>query len=260
MKGKKNESEIIEHEPVTIDHQSQTIHPLAIQQQQHHMELMKIAVQADGGIEKMEKLMDLQERWEQGVARKSFNAAMSKFQSMLPVIEKKGEVDYTSAKGRTHYSYAKLEDIAQAIQPALKETGLSYRFKQNQENGQITVKCIITHVDGHADTSELSSHPDTSGNKDHLKAIASAVQYLRRYTLTGILGIVVGGEDNEAAEVVESPHGEYYDDEAFSKNIPKWRGLIEGGKKSPGDIINMLNGKGHQLTDDQLNQISNGVA
>ena len=93
--------------------------------QDQYFGLIQIAVEKGVDIVQLEKLMDLQERAEANQARRYFNIAMSKFQSLLPVIEKNGVVDYTTAKGRTYYEYAKLEDIALAIRPALKETGLS---------------------------------------------------------------------------------------------------------------------------------------
>lgn len=233
----KNENAVVEPE-------AQQIHPLAVQQKQH-MELMKMAVQAEGGLEKMGQLMELQERWEQNNARKAFNAAMSRFQSMLPIIEKRGVVDYTTAKGRTFYQYAKLEDIAKAIQPALKETGLSYRFKQIQEGGIINVSCLVTHKDGHSDMTGMSSTPDVSGGKDQLKSIASAVSYLRRYTLTGILGIVVGGEDDDGG--TESGDQEQpvncYPDEEFEKNFPRWSKMITDGSKTVDDLHAFLTKK-----------------
>jgi len=241
--------------PVVIEHESQQVQPLAVQQQHHHMELMKIAVQAEGGIEKMEKIMALQERWEQGIAKKAFNAAMSRFQSILPIIEKKGVVDFTSAKGRTYYQYAKLEDIAQAIQPALKETGLSYRFKQVQESGLIKVSCIVTHKDGHSDSTEISSTPDTSGGKDALKSIASTVSYLRRYTLTGILGIVVGGEDDDGGPVSEEVASNCYPDEEFDKNFPRWSKMILDGKKTVDELHAFLTKKKVIISQEQYEKL-----
>ena len=171
---------------------------------QPNMRLIEIAVEKGADITQLEKLMDLQERYEANQAKKDFNEAMSKFQSLLPTIEKSGIVDYTTNKGRTYYDYAKLEDIAKAIRPALKETGLSYRFSQSQNQGWITVTCIVTHAGGHSETSELTSQPDISGGKDPLKAIASAISYLRRYTLTGSLSIVVGGEDDDGGNHEEA--------------------------------------------------------
>jgi hypothetical protein len=198
----------MDNEIVTIDKEHESL-PVVVEP---HMRLIEIAISKGADIVQIEKLMDLQERYEAGKAKKQFNSAMSTFQSLLPVIGKSGTVDYTSNKGRTFYEYAKIEDIAKAIRPALKESELSYRFTQSQNQSWITVCCIVTHSSGHSELSELTSQPDVSGGKDPLKAIASTISYLRRYTLTGNLGIVVGGEDNDggnnqqsAAPIMENP-------------------------------------------------------
>ena len=225
---------------------------------QPHMRLIEIAVNNGADITQLEKLMDLQERYEANQAKKEFNAAMSQFQAMLPVIEKLGIVDYTTSKGRTFYQYAKIEDIAKAIQPALKETGLSYRFTQSQDNGIITVRCIVTHKSGHSEYSELVSSPDISGGKDQLKSIASAISYLRRYTLTGILGIVVGGEDDDGgtSEPVSSdqPINCYPDDE-FNKNFPAWSKKITDGKHTVDSLHQFLTKKNIILSQDQYSKL-----
>ena len=230
-----------------------------ISQQDHYMQMMDFAIKSENGLEKMGQLMVLQERFEANQARKDFNLAMSKFQSLLPVIEKTGKVDYTSSKGRTFYDYAKLEDIAKSIRPALSETGLSYRHTQSQTNNIITVTCIVTHSSGHSEISALSSTPDISGGKDQLKAIASAISYLRRYTLTGILGIVVGGEDDESfggEPVVENKTQDApIPDAEFEKNFPTWADKITSGKKTAAQMVDYLNKKGVLFNQDQINKI-----
>lgn len=240
----------------------ETIHPLAVQQEQY-MGLIQMAVEKGADITQLEKLMDLQERYEANQAKKDFNFSMSMFQSLLPVIEKNGVVDYTTAKGRTYYEYAKLEDIAHAIKPALKASQLSYRFTQKQSDGLIKVICIVTHSSGHSETSELTSQADFSGGKDQLKAIASALSYLRRYTLTGSLGIVVGGEDDDGANASEDTPTESapkekvsneYSQDDFDKNYPKWMKLIETNKKTADQIIAMVSTKA-TLTEDQIKTI-----
>ena len=247
-----------EGELVVEDNQGASLPVMA----QPHMRLIEIALEKGTDITQLEKLMDLQERYEANQARKEFAAAMSKFQSMLPVIEKNGVVDYTSAKGRTCYDYAKIEDIAHAIKPALKETGLSYRFTQTQNQGWITVTCIITHSSGHSEISELTSQPDISGGKDPLKAIASANSYLRRYTLTGNLGIVAGGEDDDAGAagpgdfIDGEPQGDCYPDEDFNNHFPNWEKAILSGKKTPDQIIANGNNQGITFSQDQLNKIN----
>jgi hypothetical protein len=227
---------------------------------QPHMRLIEMAINNGADISQLEKLMDLQERYEANQAKKEFNAAMSVFQTMLPVIEKLGVVDYTTTKGRTYYSYAKLEDIAKAIQPALKATGLSYRFTQGQDGGGITVRCIVTHKEGHSEYSELVSNPDISGGKDQLKSIASAISYLRRYTLTGILGIVVGGEDDDGGSVQDSGQGQQgevncYPDEEFNKNYPVWSKKIIDKKHTVDSLHQFLTNKKIILSQDQYEKL-----
>lgn len=163
------------------------------------MQLVSLAVEQGADIEKLSKLMDLQERWEKNQAKKAFDEAMSEFQARMPVVPKRGNVDYTSerTKQRTAYDFGRMEDAAKLAAPILKDVGLSYRWIQSQENGQIKVTFILTHKLGHCETNSFSGSPDTSGNKDQLKAAASTVSYLRRYTMTGGLGIVFSGEDDE---------------------------------------------------------------
>jgi len=221
---------------------------------QPHMRLIEIAVSNGADITQLEKLMNLQERYEANQAKKEFNAAMSKFQAMLPVIEKSGIVDYTTNKGRTYYDYAKIEDIAKAIRPALKETGLSYRFNQSQNQGWITVACIVTHASGHSETSELTSQPDMSGGKDALKATASAITYLRRYTLTGVLGIIVGGEDDDGGNHEEAESA-CYSDEEFQKNFPAWSKKIIDGKHTVDSLHQFLTKKNVILSQDQYSKL-----
>lgn len=158
------------------------------------MQLVSMAVEQGADIDKLSKLMDLQERWESGQAKKAFNEAMNEFQSRMPVVPKRGNVNYK----QTNYDFGRMEDAAKLAAPILKDVGLSYRWKQEQKNGLITVIFIITHKLGHSEENSLEGAPDVSGGKDQMKALASACSYLRRYTMTGGLGIVFSGEDDES--------------------------------------------------------------
>lgn len=225
---------------------------------QPHMRLIEIAVERGADIHQLEKLMDLQERYEANQAKKAFDIAMSEFQSVLPVIEKKGTVDFESAKGRTYYKYAKIDDIATAIQPALKASGLSYRFKQTQDQTVVTVTCIIAHKGGHQEESTLESVRDTSGGKDALKGLASTLTYLRRYALCGALGIVAGDEDLDGEPTEPEVQKLCYPDEEFKKNFPIWAKSIASGKKTPEQMLAFLQSKNviiSQAQYDQLQQV-----
>jgi hypothetical protein len=46
----------------------------------------------------------------------------------------------------------------------------------------------------------MSAPADKSGGKNDIQAMASTVTYLRRYTLTGALGITTGNDDNDGGK------------------------------------------------------------
>lgn len=154
------------------------------------MALLSQAV-ANGNIELAEKLMGLQERWEANQARKAFDNAMAIAKSNMPVILK--EQEKTGAGGT--YKYEDLAGIARAIDPILAAQGLSYRFR-TESNGIVKVTCIISHRDGHSEENSLSSQPDTSGSKNAIQAIGSAVTYLQRYSLKAALGLAASKDDD----------------------------------------------------------------
>jgi len=243
----------------------ETIHPLAVQQEQC-MGLIQMAVEKGADINQLEKLMDLQDRFEAKNARRSFFEALSIFQSSIPTIKKTGLASFkTKNGGKTEYTYAKLEDIARVIRPSLKETGLSYRYEQSSDKSLMTVTCIVTHKEGHQERTSMSGYADSSGSKNQIQQIASTISYLRRYTLTGALGITVGDEDDDGGifyepetnviekDAVEVVINEYSQDD-FDKNYPKWIKLIETKKKTADQIISMVSTKA-TLTEDQIKTI-----
>ena len=167
-------------------------------------DLLKIAVSQDVDIEKLEKLMEMQERWEAREAKKLFIQAMTKFRNECPAIIKNRAVDFTSSKGRTNYSYAGLPETIEQIKKLMQSCGLSHTWKIPQQTPElITVACHLCHIAGHEESTSLSGPPDGTGNKSALKAIGSTVTHLERYTLFAILGLA-SAEDNDGGEPVET--------------------------------------------------------
>ena len=94
------------------------------------MTLLELAVNGDADLTKIEKLMDLQERWEKNQSRKSFLHALTVFQSSCPVIPKKSEAKFNS---KVQYTYADLATIIETIKECLKDAGLSYRWETDDK-------------------------------------------------------------------------------------------------------------------------------
>ena len=162
--------------------------------------LLELAISSNADLDKLEKLMDLQERWDAKQAKKSFLGAMSKFQSECPELKK----SKTVAFGNTKYSYIPLGEISKQIKGALKDCGLSYRW-ETKENGKITITCIVSHVDGHSESNTMTAEKDGSGSKNDIQQIGSTMTYLQRYSLIGALGISTAEQDVDSVKPKKEP-------------------------------------------------------
>lgn len=161
-------------------------------------DLLAMAVQQGADLDKLQKLMDLQDRWEANEARKAFTVAMTGFKAEPVRILKRKNVSFTTRDGETtSYNHAELSDITDAIGPALAKHELSYRWNIKQEGSNISVTCILTHVRGHFEQVTMNASPDASGKKNAIQQVASATTYLQRYTLLAITGMSTKGMDDD---------------------------------------------------------------
>jgi len=181
-------------------------------------DLLRMAVEKGADLDQLQKLMDLQDRWEANEARKAFTVAMTGFKAEPVEILKRKNVSFTTRDGdTTSYNHAELSDITDAIGPALAKHQLSYRWNIRQEGAAIKVDCILTHVRGHCETVTLNAAPDASGKKNAIQQVASTTTYLQRYTLLAITGMSTKGMDDD---------GRGYDapatDEPFDSKTADW--------------------------------------
>jgi len=161
------------------------------------VEMIALAVNSGADLDKIEKLLTLQERWEANEAKKAYNLAMSQFKSNPPKIKKDKKVGYTSLKGGTvGYAHASLANVTEKINAELSKHGLSASWTTKQ-NGQILVTCRITHKLGHSEETTLSAPSDTSGQKNAIQSIGSTVTYLSRYTLLALTGLATHDQDDD---------------------------------------------------------------
>lgn len=157
------------------------------------MEMIDRAIQNGAGVETLEKLMALQERWEANQGRKAFDHAIASAKAELPSIIK----NQTANRGNAgSYKYEDLAGIAAQVDPVLSKYGLSYRFRTETDGGKVKVSCIVSHREGYSETTSLESGSDTSGAKNAIQAMGSAVTYLQRYTLKAALGLAAARDDD----------------------------------------------------------------
>jgi len=161
-------------------------------------DLLRIAVESGADLDRLERLMALQEKWEAGEARKAFTAATTAFKAEPIQIFKRKEVSFTTRDGdTTSYKHAELSDVTDAIGPAMAKHQLSYRWDVRQEGSAITVDCIVTHVLGHSEKVTMQGAPDASGKKNAIQQVASTISYLQRYTLLAATGMSTKGQDDD---------------------------------------------------------------
>jgi len=161
------------------------------------MEMIQRAAAQGASIEQMQQLFDLKLRVEADEARKAFNEAMTQFKANPPRIVK----NVQKQAGQMMLHYASLDSICKSVIPALSAVGIRHNWKLKQENGQMTVTCILSHVQGHSEETPMSGPYDQSGGKNAIQAIASAKSYLERYTLLAATGLAAefGDDDGDAA-------------------------------------------------------------
>jgi hypothetical protein len=155
------------------------------------MDMLNRAVESGAGLDMVEKLMSLQERWETGQARKAFDRAIAAAKAKITPIQR-------NAKGHNDKRYADFAAIAKVVDPILSEHGLSYRFRTAQGE-RISVTCILSHEDGHSEETTLSGPADASGSKNAIQAIGSTLTYLQRYSLVQMLGLAAAADDDGKA-------------------------------------------------------------
>jgi hypothetical protein len=158
-------------------------------------DLLRIAVENGADLDRLERLMALQERWEATEARKAYDIAFAAFKAEAVTIIKNRNVTDGPLKGK---KYAELFAVVNAVTPALSKHGLSSSWKITRDEPQwIEVTCTLKHTGGHTESVSMGGPPDAGGAKNAIMARASTVSYLERYTLKAITGLSEQGDDDD---------------------------------------------------------------
>ncbi len=148
----------------------------------------RAALNPDVDIDKMERLLQMQERVMDRQAMMAYSTAMAAMQTELPSIEEHGQGN--------NGKYATLEDIVDTVRPILQKHGFAVSFRiQTQERG-IQVTGVLTHKDGHREETSMLLPADMSGNKNAVQAFGSSTSYGKRYVLSALLNITTRGQDD----------------------------------------------------------------
>ena len=147
----------------------------------------RVAMSPDADIEKLERMLDMQERVLDRNAKQAFTADLASMQVKMPRVVEHGT-------GHNNAKFAKLEDINDAIRPVLQEFGFAVTFRIKHEGALIHVCTVLSHKQGHSEETTIVLPADTSGSKSAVQAIGSTISYGKRYGVCALLNISTGDD------------------------------------------------------------------
>jgi hypothetical protein len=167
--------------------------PPAVARTMTPMEMLNTALERGDGIDKLERLMDLNDRWDKAEAKKAFLEAKAAFKANAPdVLRDKENKQYKS-------HYASIGNLVNTVNEALSKHGFDASWLYEQTDTSIKTTCTLKHVRGHSESVTLAGPPDVSGAKNPLQQIKSTTTYLRIATFEAVTGIATkeGNADDD---------------------------------------------------------------
>jgi hypothetical protein len=167
----------------------------AVAQSSAPADLLRLAVEQGADIDRLERLMALQQQWEAAQAKRQFDEAFAAFKAEGVQIIKNKRISDGPMKGKT---YADLFAVVEVVTPVLSKHGLGSSWKLTKdEKDWLEVTCFLKHYGGHTESVSMGGPPDSSGAKNPIQARASTVAYLERYTALAILGMAAQEQDKD---------------------------------------------------------------
>lgn len=172
----------------------------------------RLALDPRVDVDKLERLMLMQERAVARSAKASYAAALAEMQPNLPTVEQNGRIIIREKNGDKIVQstpYALWADINEAIKPALAAHGFALSFRNGTTpEGKITVTGVLSHRDGHSEETTIVLMHDSTGSKNNVQAIGSSISYGKRYTAGMLLNITSrapGEADDDGKAAGASP-------------------------------------------------------
>ncbi len=167
-------------------------------------------------IEKMERLLQMQEKIRSLDAEALFNQAMSDAQSEMGRIS----ADATNPQTRSKYAtYGKLDSV---LRPIYTRHGfaLSFDERDSPKPDHIRVICYVSHKGGHTRSYQTDMPADGKGAKGgdvmtKTHAVGAAKQYGMRYLLKGAFNVAIGEDDSDGNEPQPTPAAPGMSEEQF---------------------------------------------
>ena len=163
-------------------------------------------------IDKMERLIAMQERIQSRDAEMAFNQALNAAQSeMRPIAA-------NASNPQTRSRYATFDKLDRVLRPIYTAHGFSLSFDEGEspKPEHVRVLCYVSHVGGHTRTYHRDMPADGKGAKGgdvmtKTHAAGAAGSYGARYLLKGIFNVAVGEDDDDGNDppAAEIPDAEW---------------------------------------------------
>lgn len=191
--------------------------------------ISKAASDPNVDIDKMERLIAMQERVQGREAELAFNRAMNAAQAEMRPISANASNPQTKSR------YATFDKLDRALRPIYTHHGFSLSFDEGEspKPDHVRVLCYVAHVDGHTRTYHRDMPADGKGAKGgdvmtKTHAAGAAGSYGARYLLKGIWNVAVGADDDDGnlgpkprpIKTISADDIEYIETTLTSHNIP----------------------------------------
>ena len=152
-------------------------------------------------VEKLERVIALQERAHIEGSRVAFFSALAKLQADLPKIGKRGTIHLKGGQ-KVRNRYAKMgDDILPVIKPLLAEHGFSIRWRTGffVDDGKrmVRVTGILSHELGWSEESVFEAPPDVHDSRNHVQSLGSTISYGHRYTMVDLLNLEMADDTTD---------------------------------------------------------------
>lgn len=149
-------------------------------------------------IDKMERLIAMQERVQAEQSRREFDNAMASAQESMKAIRANLE------NKQTHSEYASYAQLDKAVRPIYAQHGfaLSFNTGDSPNPNEVRVLCTVSHRAGHRQDYKIDMPADGKGPQGaavmtRTHATGAAASYGQRYLLKLIFNLAVGDVDDD---------------------------------------------------------------
>ena len=149
-------------------------------------------------VNKLEKLLDMQDRIMRRNAEMEFNAAMTKAQSEMT------RVAADANNPQTHSRYASYKALDKALRPVYTTNGFAISFgtAEGAPSEYVRVVADVSHISGFSKRYQIDMPADGKGAKGgdvmtKTHAVGAGMSYGMRYLLKMIFNVAIGEDDTD---------------------------------------------------------------